>query len=303
MGISQYPIDGEDDEELLKNADIAMYKAKRQGKNQFEFCSEAIKDQIKETLMITNSLHRALERKEMQLYYQPQVSLETNTIVGVEALLRWNHPEIGFISPAKFIPLAEKTRAILPIGEWVLRTACEQARKWLNDGYKSINMGVNFSVYQILEPNIESLVSSILDEFDLQASNLEIELTESVALVKNETVDMTMENLKKIGVRFAIDDFGKEYSSLSRLKDLPIDKVKLDMSFVNGIGVHSKDEAIMKGVILMAKSMSIETIAEGVETKEQLEFLKENECKEVQGYYLYKPMPADEISALLTKKE
>lgn len=301
MGIAQYPIDGEDVEELLKNADIAMYRAKGLGKNQYEFCTEDLKNLALETMMFTNKLHRAIDRHELQLYYQPQINGVTGTIEGVEALLRWELPEEGFIPPSKFIPIAEKTRLILPIGEWVLRTACEQTRRWLDKGYKPLRMAVNFSVYQITNPNVVDLVKCVLKEYNIDPSMLEIELTESIAMERNVGIETTLNKLKELGISLSIDDFGKEYSSLSRLKDLPIDRVKIDMSFVHGIGVSHKDESITKAVILLANNMGMKTIAEGVETEDQLAFLNHKMCDEVQGYYLYKPMSAEKMDEVLLK--
>ncbi len=301
MGIAQYPIDGEDAETLMKNADNVMYKAKSLGKNQYQKCSRDLKDSAIETMLLTNSLHRAIERNEMMLYYQPQVNSLTGEIEGVEALLRWNHPKVGFVSPIKFIPLAEKTRLILPIGIWVLKTACKQCKNWQERGFKKIRMAVNFSVHQLNDPDIVEQVEEILKEVSLQPNYLEIELTESIAMERSGKVSETLKQFKDLGVNLSIDDFGTEYSSLSRLKDLPIDRVKIDMSFIQGIGKSEKDETITKAVILLASTLGLGTIAEGVETKEQLDFLNNRICDQVQGFYFYKPMPAEEMEELLRK--
>ena len=303
MGISQYPLDGEDVDTLVKNADIAMYKAKDTGKNQYQKCSSDLKHETLETISLTNSLHRAIERNEMMLYYQPQINGSTGEIIGVEALLRWNHPEQGLLLPIEFIPLAEKTRLILPIGYWVLKTACEQCKSWQQKGFKPIRMAVNFSVHQLNYPGITQQIEEVLESNSLEAKYLEIEITESTAMDHNGNIKETLEKIKDLGVTISIDDFGKEHSSLYRLKELPIDRVKIDMSFVQGIGTNDKDDIITKAVILLAANLGLKTTAEGVETKGQKEFLNQRMCDELQGYYLHKPMPADEIEKLLTQNE
>ncbi len=301
VGISQYPIDGEDVETLIKNADMAMHKAKSLGKNQYHKCTSDLKRVTFERISLTNSLYRAIEGNEMMIYYQPKVNGLTGEILGVEALLRWNHPELGFVPPSKFIPLAEKTRLIIPIGNWVLKTVCEQSQKWQEKGFNPIKIAVNFSVYQLNNPNIIELIKDVLEESSIQAKYLEVEITESVATDTKGNMKETLEEIKKLGITLSIDDFGKDYSSLSRLKGLPIDKLKIDMSFVQGIGTCYKDEIIVKSVISLASSFGYETIAEGVETKEQVEFLNQHNCDQLQGYYFYKPMPAVEMEKLLTR--
>jgi len=299
VGVAIFPEDGEDVKSLLKNADIAMYQAKDKGKNQFALCTPLIKEAVKDTMEITNSLYNAIDREEMILHYQPQVNGLTGEIIGVEALIRWNHPEKGFLSPAKFIPIAEKTRQILPIGEWVLRSACKQCREWIDMGIPPIRMAVNLSIHQINSPDIVNQIKKCLEEFDLDAALLEIEITESIAMDINDTVNKTLQKIKKLGVSISIDDFGTEYSSLSRIKDLPIDRIKIDMCFIRGINISEKDEAITKAIIHLAKSLKLNIIAEGVETIEQLDFLNKYRCDEIQGYYFYKPMKAEEIEQLL----
>ena len=300
VGISQYPIDGDDVKTLIKNADMAMYKAKSLGKNQYQKCSNDLKNSTLETISLTNNLYGAIERNEMILYYQPQVNGLTGEILGVEALLRWNHPKCGFVPPFKFIPLAEKTRLILPIGYWVLKTACEQCKEWQDKGFKPIKIAVNFSVYQLNHPSIIEQIEDVLEKTSLQAKYLDVEITESLAMDTNGKIKETLETIKNLGVTLSIDDFGKEYSSLSRLKELPIDRIKIDMSFVQGIGISDKDEMITNAIVLLASNLGLETIAEGVETKEQMEFLNKTTCDQMQGYYFYKPMPAVEMEKLLT---
>lgn len=300
VGISQYPIDGDDVNTLFKNAEVAMYKAKSLGKNQYYKYSNDLKNSTLETMLLTNDLYKAIERNEMILYYQPQVNGSTGEIIGVEALLRWNHPVFGFVSPFKFIPLAEKTRLILPIGNWVLKTACQQCKDWQDKGFNSINMAVNFSVHQLNHPGMIEQIEDILEETSLQAKHLEIEITESLAMGTHGRINETLEDIKNLGVNVSIDDFGKEFSSLNRLKELPIDKVKLDMSFVQSIGISDKDDTITKAIISLASDLGLKSIAEGVETKEQVDFLNQYKCDQLQGYYFYKPMPAVEIESLLS---
>ena len=301
LGISQYPNDGQDVKSLIKNADMAMYTAKTYGKNQYQKCTEELKNIAIETISLTNYLYKAINKNEMILYYQPKIDSLSGKILGVEALLRWKHPELGFIPPFKFIHLAEKTGLILPIGNWVLKTACQQFKEWQNKGFKAMKIAVNFSVHQLNHPYIIKQIKEILDETGMEAEYLEIEITESAAIDIKGNIKETLEKIRSMGISLSIDDFGKEYSSLNRLKELPIDKVKIDMSFVQGIGNCHKDEIIVKTVIFLASEFGYQTIAEGVETKEQVEFLKKYKCDQLQGYYYYRPMPANEIEKLLSQ--
>lgn len=299
VGISQYPKDGDDVYTLLQNADIAMYEAKSLGKNQYQKCSTDLINSTQEKVSITNKLYRAIEQDEMMLYYQPKVNGISGEILGVEVLLRWDHPEIGFIPPCKFIPLAEQTRLILPIGYWVLQTACAQLKSWQEKGYNSFKISVNFSVYQLMHPSIVEQIEEVLAYYSLDASCLVMEVTESEAMVMNSKIKDTLKRIVNLGVSLSIDDFGKEYSSLSRLRELPVEKVKIDMSFIQGIGISNKDEMIIKAIISLAANLGFTTVAEGVETKEQKDFLNKNNCNELQGYYFYKPMPAHEMEKVL----
>lgn len=299
VGISQYPEDGNNVHELIKNADLAMYKAKNLGRNQYYICTTELKNTILETMTLTNGLYAAIKQKQMMLHYQPQVDGISGDILGVEALLRWNHPEFGFIPPSKFIPLAEKTQLIIPIGYWVLKTACEQCKEWQLKGFKPIKVAVNFSVHQLNHPKIIQQIEDILVKTSLQAKYLEIEITENLTMDFNEKTKMTVQRIKDMGVSLSIDDFGKDYSSLNRLKELPFDKLKIDMSFVRGIGINVKDEKIIKSVLLLASDLGIKTIAEGVETKEQADFLNNSHCQQMQGYYFHKPIPAHEMHKIL----
>ena len=299
VGVAVYPADGQTPDMLIKNADIAMYKAKENGKNQYLFCTPVMKDVANETMELSTNLYRAIEKNELELYYQPQLSCHNNQIMGVEALIRWRHPVMGLISPAKFIPIAEKTGLILPIGEWVLRTACQQNKKWQEQGLPKIRMGVNLSLRQFHNNDLLNLVESVLKETKLAPQYLELEITETIAMKEKSYIINTLNAFRQIGVSIAIDDFGTEYSSLSYLKHLPVDRLKVAMQFIRGIGIDHKDEALAKGIIVLAKSIGMNVIAEGVETKEQLEFIKNHNCDEIQGYYFFKPLIEAEMTKLL----
>jgi diguanylate cyclase (GGDEF)-like protein/PAS domain S-box-containing protein len=303
IGIALYPTDGEDMEMLLKNADIALYKAKEVGRNKYKFCSSLMKSQAVEIMKLTNNLYRALENDELFLCYQPQVSSISGRIIGVEALLRWRHPEMGLVMPELFIPIAEKTGLIMPIGEWVLRTACRQNKAWQNAGLPNIRMAVNLSMYEVQNPGRADRITSILSETGLDPGYLELEITESAAMKEAEHIIKTLHSFKELGVTISIDDFGIEFSSLNYLKQLPVDRIKIAMSFVRGICESAKDEAIIKAIIVLANNLGLNVIAEGVETRQQLAFLTQHMCDEIQGYYYHKPMPANELELLMKKNE
>ncbi len=302
IGGAIYPIDGVDVETLIKNADIAMYKAKEKGRNKFQLCTEVIKDSLIEEMKLTNSLYQAIERNELELYYQPQVSLITEKIIGLEALIRWNTTELGMVNPGDFIYIAEKTGLILPIGEWVLKRACSQNKKWQDDGILNVPIAVNLSVNQFQNREIIEGIVAILKETGLDPNDLELEITENIIMKETEYIIESLKQLKQLGVKIAIDDFGTEYSSLNYIKQLPVDKIKIDISFIRGININYKDEAIIKVIISLAKNLGLKVIAEGVETKEQFDFLRDEMCDEIQGYYYYKPMPASQIEELMRKK-
>ena len=296
-GISVFPVDGQEANILIKNADVAMYSAKNNGKSQYMFCTSKMKDNVLKKMMITNSLHRALDRNELVLCYQPQVNIATKEIIGMEALLRWNHPDLGCISPNVFIPIAEQTGLINPIGEWVLNTACRQNKIWQDLGFRPIPMAVNVSVEQFRSGNLKQIVKECVEKTGLDPRYLELEITEGIAMKETDYILRTLQELKLLGISITIDDFGTEYSSLSRLKDLPVDRLKIDMQFVRGIAVNSKDEAIIKVIINLARRLGLKVIAEGVETEGQLKFLTHEACEEVQGYYYYKPMSKEELES------
>jgi diguanylate cyclase (GGDEF)-like protein len=299
IGVAVYPTDGENAETLIKNADLAMYKAKEKGRNQYALCTPVMKLNVIETMKMGNQLYGAISRNELELYYQPQINSQMKTIIGLEALLRWKHPEYGMVSPAKFIPIAEQTGLIISIGEWVMRAACRQNKIWQDEGLGKIRVAVNLSVRQFQNPDIIKQVHDILAETGLEPQYLELEITESIVMKETGLVVATLNAFKNEGIAISIDDFGTEYSSLNYLKQLPIDKIKIAMPFVQGINKSDKDEAIAKAIIILAKSLGLGVIAEGVETENQLSFLSQRMCDEIQGFYYYKPMPAHEVKNLL----
>lgn len=300
-GVSVYPVDGENSETLIKNADIAMYRAKTCGKNQCIYCSPMIKDETITKMKLTNSLYRALDRNELYLNYQPQISAETQEIIGFEALLRWNNKEHGLVSPNIFIPMAEQTGLIRQIGLWTIKTACEDFKSFKKCYDKDIILSINLSIEQLKDNNIAEKINKILFDTETDAKDIQIEITESIAFNEDPNILQRLKDIRNLGIKISIDDFGKGYSSFNRLKTFPIDLLKIDMDFVRGITAPSKkDRAIIKSIIQIAKNLNIEVLAEGVETKEQYTYLKYNGCDMIQGYYFYKPMPANEIESLIS---
>lgn len=300
MGVAVYPKDGEDISTLIKHADIAMHKAKDNGKNQYMFCSEHMKEHLNYRINLTNDMYRALERGEFQVYYQPQISMNSERISGMEALLRWFHPKYGAIPPSLFIPLAEQTGLINAIGEWVLETACNQLVAWENQGHKELIVAVNLSIVQLRNPGVVKVIKNIINKTGVDANRLELEITETATTKEPEYIISVLNELKSLGVKMSIDDFGTEYSSLSRLKAMPIDKLKMDIQFVRGIEKTKKDQDIADVIINLAKTLDLSLIAEGVETEAQLSFLRKRNCDEIQGYYFYKPMPAEDLNHILS---
>ena len=298
LGVSRYPEDGEDVETLLKNADSAMYKAKEVGRNNFQFFASNMHAQVPNHLdMLVNLLH-AIEHEEFQLYYQPKISLDSGRIVGAEALIRWDLADIGMVPPAHFIPFAEQSGLIVPIGEWVLRTACAQNRAWQSAGLPAIPVAINLSPYQINQ-DLVAIVKQVLADNNLEACCLELEITENVVMKDAEKIVAMLNALKALGLRISVDDFGTGYSSLSYLKRFPVDALKIDQSFVRDI-VHDTDSAaIVKAVISLAHILNLRVIAEGVETEAQCDFLRENGCDDVQGYYFGRPMSVLDFGKLL----
>jgi diguanylate cyclase (GGDEF)-like protein/PAS domain S-box-containing protein len=300
IGIAVFPSDGEDVETLLRNADAAMYHAKESGRNNYQFFTPDMNTRATERLSMERSLRRALERGELRLYYQPQYEIASGRIVGMEALIRWEHPEQGLVSPARFMPFAEESGLILPIGEWVLQEACRQNRAWQDAGLKAVRVAVNISALQFRQAGFADTVRAAVERSGLQAHYLELEMTESVIMHDAERVTAALEALKQMGLELAIDDFGTGYSSLSYLKRFPIDKLKIDQSFVRDITTDRDDAAITSAIIALTRNLGLKTIAEGVETREQLEFLRTHGCNEVQGYLLSRPLEAGACAALLT---
>jgi EAL domain-containing protein (putative c-di-GMP-specific phosphodiesterase class I) len=282
---------------LIRNADLAMYRAKEEGKNQYRFYDRTMYPEAEETMEIKNSLRKALERNEFLVHYQPQIDVMTGKMIGLEALIRWNHPKRGLIPPNRFIPIAEDTGLIVPIGERVLRIVCAQSRAWRQAGYAPIRIAVNLSARQFSEKDLAHTIKRIVDEHELSPSDLELEITENMAM-KDEKQGILQE-LRDMGFTISIDDFGTQYSSLAYLKNLPIDRIKIDRSFVGGISRDNKDEAIIMAMLLIANRLNLAVIAEGVETHEQLTFLQDNHCHEIQGFIFHKPQPAEEIGRLL----
>jgi diguanylate cyclase (GGDEF)-like protein/PAS domain S-box-containing protein len=299
LGIAQFPKDGTDLETLTKHADIAMYRAKQSGRNGYQIFTTKMQFHASRTLQLENALRRALERQQLRLHYQPQLSLSSGRIIGVEALLRWQHPELGWVSPAEFIPIAETSGQIQRIGEWVLRTAVTQAKQWMDDGLAPMLMSVNLSAVQFRHPDLPALVAQVLAEAQLPARYLALELTEGVALHDPQGAIAVLQVLQQQGVRISIDDFGTGYSSLSYLKRFNAYQLKIDQSFVRDITEDPDDRAIVNAIISLSRSLGISTIAEGVETEAQLTLLREQGCDEIQGYYFCKPKPPEELQAFL----
>ncbi|HYK72613.1 MAG TPA: EAL domain-containing protein, partial [Pseudoneobacillus sp.] len=296
IGISLYPAHGNDPETLIRNADIAMYDAKRQGKNTYQFYHLKQELVFNNQLVLEQNLRKSLERDEFFLHYQPQVDLKTNQICGVEALIRWNHSEMGNIPPNRFIPIAEETGLIVPIGEWVIKTACKQNVIWHNNGWSSLVISVNLSIRQFFQPNLISMLGRILEETGLEPQYLELEITESMTMNVEQAIGIIQE-LKQLGVKVAIDDFGTGYSSLNYLKRLTIDRLKIDQSFVQDIAKDSNDRDIVTTIITMGHNLKMKVIAEGVETEEQLQFLRDHGCDEVQGYMFSKPITSEDFES------
>ena len=299
IGVSVYPDDGQDAETLIKNADTAMYQAKENGRQNYQFFKPAMNVRAVERQSIEESLRRALERQEFALHYQPKINLRTGEITGAEALIRWTHPTRGPVPPAQFIPVAEECGLILPMGNWVLREACKQARAWTDAGLPSPTMAVNISAMEFRDEHFLEGVFAILKDTNLDPGLLELELTESVLMKRAASTESILKALRARGVRVAVDDFGTGYSSLSYLRKFPIDALKIDQSFVRQIASAPDETAIVTAIISMGRSLNLRVIAEGVETQEELAFLQAHQCDEAQGYYFSRPVLPQQFAKLL----
>ncbi|MGK7873989.1 MAG: EAL domain-containing protein [Xenococcaceae cyanobacterium] len=303
IGIALYPQDGEEGETLLKNADAALYRTKEQGGNNYQFYSPTMTSKTEALLRLENFLHYALEQEEFLLYYQPQININTGELSGMEALLRWQHPELGQVSPEQFIPLAEETGLIVHIGEWVLRTACTQNKGWQEAGLPPLRMAVNLSPRQFQQPNLVSTVARVLDDSGLEPDFLELEITETTIMQNMEFARKALGHLQQMGVHISMDDFGTGYSSLGYLKKFPFHKIKIDQSFVRDLKNNPQDLAIVSAVIALGRGFNLRVVAEGVETQQQLELLRNLQCCEIQGYLFSRPLSAQDATKFLARKE
>jgi len=299
LGISIFPAHGEDAETLIKNADAAMYSAKERGCNTLCFFTDEMNAQLMESLTLENSLRLATERGEFFLVYQPQINISNGRITGIEALIRWNSPELGLVMPDRFIRVAENAGLITVIGEWVLRTACVQVRKWQREGLPVVPVAVNVSAVQFRQEGFRELIRLVLHETGLDPRYLELELTESLLMSNADVMFDVLHDLKEMGLKLVIDDFGTGYSSLSYLRQFPFTKLKIDRSFIRDVAVNPDDAAITNAIISMSKGLSLTVVAEGVENIEQLSFLKAHKCDEVQGYYFSRPLNVHDIASKL----
>lgn len=298
MGIAVYPDDGDNVQTLFSNADATMYETKKKGKNHHRYFTQSIHDNMAKTFSLGSSLHNALEQDQLELHYQPQVDIHTERIVGLEALLRWKHPEKGYISPAEFIPVAEECGLIIPIGHWVLQNACTQAKTWREQGLH-IPVSINLSPYQIQQNKFAATVEKTLKETGCGAEQIKLEITETTAVQNFQATVIVLEQLREIGVEICLDDFGTGYSSLNYLNLLPINQLKIDKSFIDEITQRKNSQTIVKAIIALSHQLKIEVVAEGVESQEQFSLLKGYNCDIVQGYYFYKPLTVVQLERLI----
>lgn len=301
IGVTIFPDDGEDTYSLLKNADAAMHHIKENGKNNYHFYTSTMNQRMLETLELGNDLRHAIERDEFLLYYQPKIDISNRKVTGVEALIRWKHPHKGLVPPNHFIPLAEEMGLIIQVGDWVIKTACKQIALWSLQGYKDIRVAVNLSVMQLQQPDFVDRVKEILEETGIEPKYLELEITENIIMSEFKFTNKRLYDLRKLGIHIALDDFGKGYSSLNYLKQLEIDVLKIDKTFIDDILKNQNEQAIVKAVVDMAHSMKLDVVAEGVETWDQFEYLKKLYCDKVQGYLFSKPLSAMEFEEYIQK--
>lgn len=295
IGISLFPYDGDDDETLLTNADSAMYRAKKKGRNQYEKANVEVNAGCFERLIIENNLRKALEKNELSLNFQPQLDIRKEKVIGFEALLRWNHPDLGNIPPSDFIPIAEETGLILPIGDWVLKNACLKLKEWEKAGFYSLRIAVNLSAQQFLQKNMVEKIKAIIKETSIEPECLELEITEGVVIHDIDSAISVLQQLKEIGVQISIDDFGTGYSSLNYLKELPVNTLKIDRSFIFDIDTNPSSKALTAAITTMAHDLKLNVVAEGVETYKQLSYVKKSSCDVIQGYYFSRPLPSDHV--------
>jgi EAL domain-containing protein (putative c-di-GMP-specific phosphodiesterase class I) len=279
-----------------------MYRAKEKGRNTFQLYTPSMNFKAMERLAVEKNLRKALDREEFELYYQPKINLESGQIAGMEALIRWDSPELGMVMPSQFIHIAEETRLIIQMGHWVLLTACRQAKQWQSEGLPQIPISVNLSVVQFTHPNLVSEINKVINQTNTQPHNLELEITESVLMQDTTLAVSILNKLSELGIKISIDDFGTGFSSLNYLKNLPIDYLKIDQTFIKDFNLQT-NSAITKAIVTLAQSLNMKTIAEGVETEEQKKFLKELNCDEAQGYLFSKPLPKDEMGELLRSRK
>ncbi|WP_200763657.1 EAL domain-containing protein [Nitrosophilus alvini] len=299
IGISIFPIAAKDPQSLITNADIAMYRAKESGKSTFSFYTEELNKEINEDILIKNAIRKSIENEDFMLYYQPQINLENKKIVGAEVLLRWMHPKLGFISPERFIPIAENMGTILSLGEYVLKKSCEQIKKWQKEGLVPVKLGVNVSFKQFQNQNIAKNIDDILRKYEVSPNLLKIEITESIAMENESLTIKKIHELKELGLEISLDDFGTGYSSLFYLKKLPIDTLKIDKAFVKGLPQSHEDMTIISSISQIARTLGFTLVAEGIETKEQYSFIKKLGCDTGQGFYFGRPMPAEKFKDFL----
>jgi EAL domain-containing protein (putative c-di-GMP-specific phosphodiesterase class I) len=301
IGISFYPQDGLTVEVLLQHADAAMYDAKHRGRNTFRFYTEELNQRLLRHMLLKEELRQALRAEQFVVYYQPKINLHTGTVSGVEALLRWQHPEKGLIPPDHFIPFAEEIGLILPMGEWVLKTACLQAKAWQDAGFPKITVAVNISPKQLHSAAIVDTIVEVLSQSGLNADYLDLEITEGAVMQEPEKIVLTLNKLKALGIQISMDDFGTGYSSLSYLKRFPFDNLKIDKAFINDIAKNEEDKNLVSTIITIAHNFKLKVIAEGVETGEQVDFLRLKKCDEIQGYFFSRPLPANEAEMLFNQ--